>query len=270
MTTGALIFAFNNSDFDYVQMAAWSAERIKKYLNIPVAVITNDESAEKYKIFDHVINTEVVWNGHHRHFDDLGKSVPWYNANRVDAYALSPWDQTLVLDADYVVNSTQLSEYLKYQTDFMCHRYALNVTTGDNKNWDLNYFGSYRFPMWWATVMIFQKSTIAKYIFDSMSMIKNNWQHYRDLYGIARPTYRNDHALSISLGLVNGHTFKTTDIPGPLLSVTPEVVLTQVDQEAFLLKWTNAQQQLKYQHISGTDFHAMGKRYLGDIIANSR
>ena len=36
MTTGALIFAFNNEKTDYVKMAAWSAERIRHFLNIQI------------------------------------------------------------------------------------------------------------------------------------------------------------------------------------------------------------------------------------------
>ena len=41
MTTGALILAFNNEHTDYLAMAAWSADRIRQHLDIPVAVITD-------------------------------------------------------------------------------------------------------------------------------------------------------------------------------------------------------------------------------------
>ena len=34
MTTGALIFAFNNEQTDYVKMAQWSAERIRHFLQV--------------------------------------------------------------------------------------------------------------------------------------------------------------------------------------------------------------------------------------------
>ena len=40
MTRGALIFAFNNEKTDYVAMARWSAERIRRHLDIPVAIVT--------------------------------------------------------------------------------------------------------------------------------------------------------------------------------------------------------------------------------------
>ena len=37
MTTGALIFAYNNDKINYVKMAAWTANNIKRHLKIPVA-----------------------------------------------------------------------------------------------------------------------------------------------------------------------------------------------------------------------------------------
>jgi hypothetical protein len=269
MTTGALIFAFNNADIDYVEMSAWSAHRIKKYLNIPVAVVTNSTTATQYASFDQVINTELTWDGHHRYFTDLDKSVPWYNANRVDAYQLTPWDKTLVLDADYVVNSTSLSSVLKCNEEFMCYRHAQDVRSVDN--WDLNYFGTCDFPMWWATVMMFQKSPMAQHIFNSMSMIRNNWQHYRDLYGIAQSQYRNDYALSISLGLVSGHTLTTTNIAGSILTLTPEVELTTGNQpNEFNITWQDISGKRKRGQLVDCDFHAMGKKQLGGIIEADR
>ena len=41
MTTGVLIFAFNNEHIDYLAMANWSAQNIRRHLNLPVAVVTN-------------------------------------------------------------------------------------------------------------------------------------------------------------------------------------------------------------------------------------
>ena len=37
MSTGALIFAFDNENTGYLDLAAWSAERVKRFLKIPVA-----------------------------------------------------------------------------------------------------------------------------------------------------------------------------------------------------------------------------------------
>jgi hypothetical protein len=250
MTIGALIFAYNNEQIDYVAMAAWSAKNIERHLGIPTTIVT-----------DHNVAGNNI-----RHFDDVG-TVTWHNLNRMDAYTLSPYDQTLVLDADYVVASNQLQVLLDSPEDFMCHRRAYDIT-GLQPFDDLNVFGQYHFPMWWATVMMFRTSERARLIFESMAMIRDNWTHYRNLYANPRSTYRNDHALSIALNIENGHTLKTTDIPWELASLTPEHRLMQLDLDRYRVDFVTADKKSRWIEIS-TDFHAMGKQQLGDIVANN-
>jgi len=267
MTTGALIFAFNNSDIDYVSMAAWSAGNIRRHLDIGTTVVTDSKQAVNNSIFEHVILTDKEQGGT-RHFSDIGNVVTWYNSNRVDAYNLTPYEQTLVLDADYVVSSNNLKSLFNSGQDFLCHRNAYNIANGEFLS-DLNKFGAHGFPLWWATVMLFKKSNTAQYIFDCMNMVKHNWQHYRDLYSIHRSNYRNDFALSIALGIVNGHTLCINSIPWALATVLPEVKLAKAGEDAYTLEYVNQDKQRKYQLHAGFDFHAMGKKHLGDIIAAS-
>ena len=266
MTTGALIFAFNNEHTDYVGMAAWSADRIRRHLDIPVAVITDCTDPERLAKFDRVITADPVAGGT-RYFDDYKQTVTWYNASRTDAYSLTPWDQTLLLDADYVVCGDELKHLLTVPQDFMCHRLAWDITAQDYFE-GLNRFGNHKFPMWWATVMMFRRSNMAQYIFDCMSMVRHNWKHYKDLYHITGSHYRNDYALSIALGIVSGHTLKVDNIPWNLASVLPEYEITQIDQDHFEIKYQD-QGKLKKMDWSGMDFHAMGKKHLGDIIASA-
>lgn len=266
MTTGALIFAFNNEHTDYVAMAAWSAQRIRRHLKIPVAVVTDQTRHPDLARFDHVIAAAAATGGT-RWFEDYQATVSWHNAGRVDAYALTPWDRTLVLDADYVVCSDRLGAIVEADQDFMCHRLAVNMSTGDELD-GLNSFGRARMPMWWATAMMFRRSNTAQYIFDSMNMIRDNWQHYRDLYAIDRSTYRNDFALSIALGIVHGHTTHAGDIPWPLMSVMPEDRLEQVDDDCFNITFRNSENKLQSVSWNGFDFHAMGKAHLEAIIAS--
>jgi hypothetical protein len=120
---------------------------------------------------------------------------------------LSPWDQTLVLDADYVVASDQLRTVLNSRQDFLCYRWARDVT-GLQTFEDLNYFGNHHMPMWWATVMMFRRSASTELLFESMQMIRDNWTHYRNCTKIPLQPIRNDHALSIALNTLNGHTLQ--------------------------------------------------------------
>lgn len=266
MNTGALIFAFDNQETDYVAMAVWSAQNIRRHLNIPTSIVT--DRPIDHAVFDQVIVTTAK-SGGSRYFEDYAANVTWHNAGRVDAYDLTPYNQTLVLDADYVVASDQLKFVLNATQNFLCHKDAYTLAGGTALD-SLNKFGDYDLPMWWATVMMFRKSNQAQYIFDCMHMIRENWQHYRDVYQINNKTYRNDFALSIALGIVNGHTLTVDEIPWPLMSSMPEHNLTKLSQDSFQLQYKCNQGKPYEIMFAGMDFHAMGKKNLGEIVAADR
>lgn len=265
MTTGALIFAYNNDQTDYVSMAAWSARNIRRHLDIPVAVVTDSVPADG--LFDHVI-VQGSQSVNTRYFSDYGTHVTWHNTNRASALELTPWDQTLVLDADYVVASSDLTKVLNSQQDFLAHSWAYDIT-GLNDFLGLNYFGNYRMPMSWATVMMFRRSQHAELIFDSMNMIRDNWAHYCNLYANTKTTYRNDHALSIALGIVNGHTTHHNSIPWGLASLTLQHDLQQISPDNYRVNFVNLEQKPQWISIRNQDFHAMGKQQLEAIVASS-
>jgi hypothetical protein len=167
MTTGALIFAFNNEKTDYVALAAWSAANIHRHLDIPVAVVTDNEHHTELAAFDQVIFAEPSAGGT-RNFEDYAATVTWHNASRPDAYSLTPWDNTLLLDADYVVASDQLRHTCMNGRDLQAFSRSTNVHNNQNSD----SFGNPTMNMHWATVVQFRKCTQAQYTFDCMSMIK--------------------------------------------------------------------------------------------------
>lgn len=248
-------------------MAQWSARRIRRHLDIPVAVVTDCQDRERTQGFDRVIVADAT-SGGTRWFEDYASTVSWHNAGRVDAFNLTPWDHTLVLDADYVVCSDQLNRLWDSGTDFLCHREAWDTKNGQLLD-GLNTYGRVKMPMWWATVMCFKRTNFSQYVFDAMTMVRENWQHYRDLYHIDRATYRNDFALSIALGIVSGHTNTVDEIPWGLASVLPDTELDQLDDDYFTMRYKDSNGVLRGVGISGTDFHAMGKAHLEKIIAGS-
>lgn len=262
LTQGVLIFAFNNEATDYIAMAAWSARNIQRHLNLPVAVVTDAPEVAAEHQFEHIIMTAPDTGGS-RHFADYGTNVTWHNAGRVNAYELSPFDQTIVLDADYVVASSQLLNLFDIPQQFAAFRESFDPASMMN----LPTFGAYNMPMWWATVMMFRRGNISQFIFDSMQMIRANWQHYRDLYGIHETNYRNDYALSIALGLVAGTEQSVHQIYWPMLNVMPEHQLTCTEQDHYEVEYTNTEGKLKTMYWAGLDFHAMGKRHLEAIVA---
>jgi hypothetical protein len=249
MTTGALIFAQNNGATDYEALARWNAKNIERHLGIPTHIVTGASATHN-----------------RRHFTDLGH-VAWHNHTRPDAYDLSPWDRTLVLDADYVVASDQLRLLLAADQDFLAHRWACDVT-GCNDFQGLNWFGEHRMPMWWATVMVFRRSRHAEAVFQCMRMIRDNWGHYRNIYKIRQSTYRNDHALSIALLICDGHGLDHSAIPWSLATVTPEHRVTQTAADHYRIDFVTPENHLRWIQIQ-QDFHAMGKTQLEALVANN-
>ena len=267
MTTGALIFAFNNEKTDYVAMAAWSARNIHRHLEIPVAVVTNDEHHAELSAFDRVIFSEPA-SGGARNFEDYQATVTWHNAGRPDAYNLTPWNNTLLLDADYIVASDQLRPACLNGRDLQAYSRSVDMRGGN----DLDRFGNPSMAMSWATVVQFHKCSQAKYVFDCMNMIKQHWQHYRDIYHIHSSTYRNDYSLSIAINIVNGHVPHTdhNSILGSLLNVYPSDTLTQTQEDCYRVAWTDSAGKKHHVDLADQDLHAMGKRDLEVIVENHR
>jgi hypothetical protein len=249
MTTGALIFAVNNGATDYEAMARWNADNIQRHLGIATHIVTDQKTN----------------SNNSRHFTDLGH-VAWHNASRVDAYDVTPWDRTLVLDADYVVATDQLGVLLEADQDFLAHRSAYDVT-GCNDFRGLNHFGEHQMPMWWATVMMFRRSDHARLIFDTMRMVRDHWSHYRELYKIRQAAYRNDYALSLAMLVGDGHWLDHAAIPWSLATLTPEHRLKKIAQDQYRVDFQDTANRARWITVA-QDFHAMGKTQLEAIVVD--
>ena len=116
MSKGAILFAHNTAKTDYYAMAIATAKRINHFLDLPVTVITDpsiDPDSYEYK-FDKTLFVEADTS------NKKAKDV-WINKGRFKAWEMSPYDETLVLDTDYMVNSNQLSTVFNLYDDFCTH-----------------------------------------------------------------------------------------------------------------------------------------------------
>lgn len=264
MKTGALVFAYNTDGIDYLKIAEFSAKNIKRWLGIPTTVVTDIDYESS--AFDEVIVNKNKKSSK-RYFDDKKMVVEWRNSGRSHAYDLTPYDQTLLLDVDYIVASNQLQTILNSSYDFLCPDSAIEVsgTKGDNPT-----FGKFRMKMFWATVIMFRKTKHSQVIFELMKMIENNFEHYANLYGFPKTPYRNDYALSIALSIVSGHLeTKNHSMPWPMINVHPEHDVKKIDTDLFEItykKTTRSREKLMRNKIKNQDIHVMGKSSLEKII----
>ena len=254
MTRGVLLFAFNNGVTDYFEMAVRTTKRVNKFLNLPVTVVTDSGTdIEKYEnVFDKII-TETSDKSNTK------DKVVWINKGRHKSYELSPYDETLVLDTDYLINSDMLLKPFEMYDDFMCHKTTdfVLIPNTQQERVSNKFINSC-----WATVMYFRKTQRVKQIFDCMEMIQNNYQHYVNVFDMVSMTYRNDYSLTIALWIVNGHAENTNDyIPWPLLHLNQQVLAHKISETEYIF-FNN---KSKYITMKDVDFHLLSKKNFMDI-----
>lgn len=263
MNRGVLIFAFNNETTDYVSMAAWSAARIQRHLDVPVCLVT--DSWVNHDVFHTVITADSAHNGQ-RWMPDQDTAVSWKNFYRYRAMELSPFDHTLLLDADYVVASDVLSSLWTIQQDMVVMSKAHDVA-GIGDFAQHNFFGRFAMPSAWATAICFRNTATARSVFEIMRRVQDNWQHYCYLYGCGRSRFRNDFALAIALHITYGNACKWPQVPWSMATVLPEYHMEQLGPDQFEVRYSMPNNMVKRLTINGVDFHAMNKRELEKIVA---
>jgi len=276
MTTGAVIFSQNNSNIDYTKLAIFAASRVEKYLDIPVSLITDNKDwllkAYPDHKFDQVIEIPYVEANQRRTFYDgslASKMLEWRNLSRSQVYDLTPYDRTLVIDSDYIINSSILKPALDNQYDFQIYHNSFDLT-GNRDVGAFNRINEYSVPFYWATVFIFNKNSIMQCFFDLVEYIKSNWIYFRTLYGIDAPVYRNDVAFSIAIHIMNGKTNGefTVELPGKMIFSADRDILISTDNDKmkFLIEKKDFYGEYTLAKTTGLDVHVMNKFSLSRYI----
>ena len=216
-TRGFLIHAYNNQEIDYGTMAICSALLIKKHLNINNVCLVTSEDTLRWitsSLGEELINqavdiikiVNIDRNVESRTYFDTryhSKIQPYYNTNRSDTLNLSPFEETVLLDADYLVldNSLDLvwgnNEHILVNKSVRDLQHRKNIGGFDER------FNEMSIPLYWATVVYFKKTSIVDSIFQLMKFIKDNYFYYQQLYKFPPSGYyRNDYALSIAIHMI--------------------------------------------------------------------
>jgi len=244
---GVVVFAFN-SHIDYVKLAVNCAKLVKKYLNLPVTLITEEGTFVPNTIFDNVCYIENK-ETNYKSALDLNN---WRNSNRFNAYELSPYHETLLIDSDYLVLDNSLLTFLDTDCDYK----LMHSNTTPTTNWDIN-MGLISIPLVWATVILFKKTSKAKALFDLAGRVQRNYGYYSMLYQFREGNFRNDYAFAIANNLLNGHTPNRMDsFPGSMLTLDKVESIELLNNKLVVREETIAY-VLPKQNI-----HVMNKEYL--------
>lgn len=247
---GCLIAAFNTEEINYTQQAIESAERVKKYLNIPVTIVTDDNTLSYEKLI-----VERPANNKRSSLNNAPKD--WYNLIRTQLYDLSPYDRTLIIDSDFYISTNNLLPHILSSRDFLITKDIYDVALGNVK---IEKIISSPLPMYWATVMIFNKSNEAMTIFEIAKHVQKHYAYYAALYGFHTKPIRNDYIFSIACHLAGGYGLRDYGLKNyPLINC---------DKRVEYVSWKNNRLIYYYEgnqwinRLSNVDLHLMNKDQL--------
>ena len=276
MSKGALLIARNNGELDYVKQAIFLAKRIKKYLDIPTSVITDNieylKNCSDSDVFDKIIEIPRLETKNKRVYHDgtlFYKSASFKNDARHLAYDLTPYDETLLLDTDYIICNNLLKNCFSSNNDFMLFKKSEDIAKVRDEK-EFRHVSDYGIDFYWATVIFFRKTELNKIFFDLVAHIRENWKHYLRVYQIDNPMFRNDFAFSIAIHTMNG--FQKGDfaqeLPGKHLYTIDKDILWELNQDnmLFLVEKKNYLGEYTAIRTQGQSVHVMNKFSLERII----
>jgi hypothetical protein len=262
MTKGVILYALNNSEIEYTSLAEYNARRINHFLNVPVSIITDSASSIKdISIFDKVIEISNSNSYYLRSFRDgnVVKKDIWKNSHRDSVYDLSPYENTLVLDVDYIINSNILNYCWDQPSNFLIYKNSKDLASWRYKDIP-KYVSQYSIPFYWATAFFFRKTKENKLLFTLISHIKDNWNYYNFSYQLSSPNFRNDYAFSIAIHIMNGMTNGdfAKEFPGYMYYTLDRDILVKKSDRSFVFLLQKNDKHVPAK-VSDLDVHIMNK-----------
>lgn len=280
MNKGAVLIARNNLQVDYVKQAYFLAKRIRKHLDLPTTIITDNVEylkktyADSKTVFDHIIEIPSVSNYHYRNYKDglhYRSNLEFKNTSRCDVFELSPYDQTLLMDTDFIVNNAELKFAFEQNKNLLLYDNAIDLA-GWRDTDEFKYISPTGIKFYWATVVYFKKTTETKYFFDLVKHIQSNWLHYKSVYQIKNITFRNDFAFSIAAHILGG--FVTNNVvgkmPGTMYYTIDKDLCYSIEDNVFkfLVENTNSSSYFPVI-VKDSNVHIMNKFSLNRVIDES-
>lgn len=230
---GVLLFAYNTDTVDYVKIAERAARLIEHNLKLPVTIITDMKSPQT--------NERIGYKD----------GSQWFNGDRYRAYELSPYDETILLDSDYLILDDTLDKIVDTVDDYRImtnNQSPTHCQDGDMGILSLDFV--------WATVVVFKKTQKAKQLFDLVGRIQRNYEYYIKLYNLREDNFRNDYAFSIADNILSGYTH-SKGIPWSMLTIDNLVENIETKNNKLIVREVD-----KAHVITRQNLHIMDKDYL--------
>lgn len=235
MSKGFLIYAQNTDQINYIEQAYLLALSIKRTQSVvtSVSLVTNDKLPANYlPVFDNVI------------------PVPWFKKftgplaaeHRWKLYHISPYDETIVMDADMLL-LTDISQWWDYSATYdlkFCSQIAnykhekISVDTHHRKAFIAN-----NLPNPYFGLHYFKKSDAAHDFYKVLEFVCNNWQ---ECYTMFAPLSYQDW---LSMDLAVAITIEMMGIHADVIDVNNPMLITHM--KPALQGWQ--QRPVSWQHV---------------------
>ena len=267
------MFAHNNEEIDYFKLAVINAHLIKTNMGVhDITVVTDIDSLEhgqkilgkqfiNEKINNIVLTNKETHNNQRRYKDtsSFSKRLPFHNLNRCDAYKLSPYDETILLDVDYLILSDALNACWGHNNELMMNWKFQDIIFG-RKDETLSRLHELGITMYWATVVYFKRCKYAETFFEFVQHVKNNKQYYKDLYNWSGSLYRNDYSFSIAAHMIDGFRDKKfPQLPVTLYKSFDNDAIHSVDSCTNMVLYLEKGNDYILTRWKNTDIHIMNK-----------
>ena len=233
---GIVSIAFNTNTTDYISIAEQTLKLASHTLGLPYTLITE---------------TDRLYTNN-RYDVDTQEFVQWNNAGRYLAYEKSPYDETLVIDADYLVLDKNLLKIFDIDFDYLLLKNARGLTQQFPDT-----MGVFGLRYVWATVFAFRKTHKSDLFFDMVKRVQKNYEYYRNLFNIEQRNYRNDYAFAIAEIILNGYATDSAKIPGVMINVDQPITDLQLCTHSLIVR-----DERQAYVLPKTNLHVMAKAYL--------
>ena len=236
---GVLLIAYNNGKIDYEKLAIVAASNVKRHMkNNHVTLLTDLNTYNALQIeltmdqladtFDHIIVEDIE----HERNTRMHRDSPWTefstqfnNKNKHSIFQKSPYEQTLMIDVDYIVGNNSLDTIFDTNYELAMYKDAVSVRNYKPRIWEQKLHPD-GIDMWWSTVVYWRNdSEVAKLFFGIWQHVKQNYQYYKWLYKFPGVLFRTDYAASIAVHILNGHDTGNivSELPGKVMRFSEQI-----------------------------------------------
>jgi len=278
---GFLLYAFGHRDLDYGKLAVCCALSIKTNLKNNHTTVVMDQETKNWLTvtvsqdileiaFDKIIiSKEKFRSGKRRHFDSpwVSFKAEFNNQNRVLSYQYSPYDETILLDTDYIVMNNNFDDIWGSNEDLLMNKKAVDLQGNKFDSIDDQRLSSHGIPLYWATVVYFKKSQLAEIFFNLVNYIREEYNFFQFLYGFKAGFYRNDYSFSIAAHIINGYIkdgFQSFPEDSIITSYQKDTIAKIISSKEIIFASHNVNEPWKSTLVNMKDMnvHVMNKKEL--------